>query len=170
MKPMIPLLSLAMMIGCNSESARVSRIAEQAMHEQAAQNAEMARLNREIAEATERLVAADADARQEILKSHQSLVEQRDALEQERRQMASERVTESILAPIFWHLGTLLLCLLPIVLAIAVLRQNHTNDAEIVNEILIQELVAEEPKLLVAPRAIPRLSSAEEADPLIEDT
>lgn len=166
MKTPMKLLTLTMLLtGCSSESQRVADIAEQAMHQQSRQNDEMARLNREIAAATERLVEADAKGRQEILTAHQSLVAQRDALEQERRKMASQRVTQSYLAPILWHLGMLMLCLLPIALAILVLRTHEPDDLNAVNEILVHELVSEQPRLLPPPPAVKRLTAVDDISP-----
>lgn len=159
MKRMIILLILTLlMTGCSNESERVADIAEQAMHQQARQNEEMARLNREIASATERLVEADATARQEILSAHQQLVEQRDALELERQQIAAQRLRESWLAPLLWQLGTLMLCLLPIALAILVLRTHEPDDLNVLNEILIEELTVEESRLLTGPPENRRLT------------
>jgi hypothetical protein len=168
MKPLrdtLILLAMTLMMGCSNESARVSRIAEQAMLEQSRQNEEMARLNREIAAATERLVEADAAARQEILAAHQSMVAQRDALERERREMAAQRVRQSWLAPLFWQFGTLLLCLLPVALAILVLRTNAADELNAVNEILIHELVSEDPRLLPPPASVRRLSVTDDGAP-----
>jgi hypothetical protein len=145
---LLMLLVTSLFTGCQSESDRVSRLAEQALHQQSQQNEEMARLNREVTAATERLVEADAEARQEILSAHRSLVQQRDALEHERRDIASDRVRESLLAPLLWHLGTLVLCLIPAAVALLVLRQHSTDETGFVNEILIEELTAEHPRLL----------------------
>lgn len=151
MKPLklLPMLLVTILVtGCQSESARVSRIAEQAMHQQSQQNEEMARLNREVTAATERLVEADAESRREILTAHQSLTQQRDALEEERREIASQRVQESLLAPLLWSLGTLTLCLIPVAVAVLVLRQHTTDETECLNNVLIDELVTDQPRLL----------------------
>lgn len=153
MKPLklLPiLLATSLFTGCQSESARVSRIAEQAMHQQSRQNEEMARLNREVTTATERLVEADAESRREILAAHKSITHQRDALEQERREIAAHRVRESLLAPLLWSLGTLTLCLVPVAVAILALRQHATDETEYLNDVLIDELVTDQPRLLAS--------------------
>lgn len=155
----LPTLTILMM-SCSSESARVSRIAEQAMQQQSRQNEEMARLNREIAVATERLVEADAEARQEILAAHQALVNQRDVLEAERRQIAAQRVRVSWLAPLVSQLGMLALCLLPVAVALLALRQPAIDDAELLNDILIQEFVSADSRLLGARLQASRLTHA----------
>jgi outer membrane murein-binding lipoprotein Lpp len=90
--------------GCN-ENDRVAKVATQAAQRQAQQNTEMARLNREVAEGTRRMVEADAEARKDIFIVHQDIQAERaelsegfDSLESERQRIAEQRRTESILA------------------------------------------------------------------------
>jgi hypothetical protein len=141
--------------GCSSESERVAQVAEQALAQQAAQNEEMARLNREVAEGTQNLVEADAKARREILEAQRDLQsqqgavnQQRDALESERKEIADDRRTDSVLGPIVATLGTALLCLLPVAVACFVLWQTPRSEPAQISELLIEDLASERPKLL----------------------
>src|SRR5690606_19206040 len=74
--------------------------------------------------------------------------QQRDALEEERKEIASGRRTDSILAPIVATLGTALLCLLPAGMACFVLCQVPRSEPAQISELLIEDLVAEQPRLL----------------------
>lgn len=155
-RPLI-LLSIVLLSGCRSESERVADIATQAMREQASQNEEMARLNREIADAARHLVEADSQSRRELLAAYEQFVTQRDALEQERRQIAATRIRDSLLAPVLWHLGTMALCMLPIALVILVIRQRLPSEPELINEVLIEDMLSEAPRLISASRPAHRL-------------
>src|SRR4051812_28760879 len=87
--------------GCDD---RATQIAREAANRQAQQNTAMSELNKEVAAGTRELVAADSQARKEIVGVHHELQAERtqldtgwDALENERRQIADERRTESML-------------------------------------------------------------------------
>ena len=164
-------LLLMMATGCNDDSAEVARVAQQALRQQAEQNQEMARLNREVAKSTQRLVEADAEARQEVLAAQRDLQaqqtvvnEQRDALEDERRDIAGQRHTESLLAPILATLGAGLLCLLPVGVACLLLWHVNQSEAPDVSSLLIEDALSERPKLLIASPATKRIASAENAE------
>ena len=90
--------------GCDD---RVTKVATTAADRQAQQNLAMAELNKEVAAGTQSLVKADAEARKEIVGVHRDFQAERTrldtslaALEDERRQIAGERRTESILVPV----------------------------------------------------------------------
>jgi ABC-type transporter Mla subunit MlaD len=157
-----PLTMATLLAGCGNESERVTRVAQQALHEQSKQNQEMVRLNREVAASTQRLVEADAHARGDVLaaqrdiQTQQSAVnQQRDSLESERKDIARQRRTESVLAPILLTLGTALLCLLPVAVACFVLRQADRTDPPEFAQMLVEDLVADKPMLLPPPSAPP---------------
>ena len=83
-------------------------IAREAANRQAQQNTEMANLHQEVASGTHQLVEADAQARKEIVGVHHELQAERktldtgwNELEQQRRQIAGQRRTESMLVPVF---------------------------------------------------------------------
>ena len=162
MKPLIPItavataLAVVLMTGCD-ENERVARMAEKAADRQAEQNKEMARVNREVAEGTKRLVKSNAEARKNVLAMQKDLHDQaaevghqRDQLESERQGIAAERLRESILGPIIANLGPLAVCALVLVfcaLLVYGLRVDKGDD-DAVGEVLIEELVAERPVLL----------------------
>jgi len=148
------------MTGCHDDSARVADVAHHALQSQAKQSEELARLSGEVVESSQQLVEHDAQARTEIvaaqrdLQAQQSDVSrQRDDLEHERRRVAAQRRSESLLAPILLTLGTAFLCLLPIGVAGYALYLSRSGVPEMadVGQILIEELVSETPKLLLAP-------------------
>ena len=90
--------------GCD-EDERLTRMATEAADRQAAQNQEMSRLNREVAEGTKRLVEANAQTQKELaalqhdLQADQAEIgRQRDLLETERKQVAAARRRDPIIA------------------------------------------------------------------------
>ena len=142
-------------LGC-SEDARLVRVAEEAADRQAGQNREMAQLNREVAEGTKRLVEAEAQSRKEVIALQQDLrADQadvhraRDRLEVERKQIAAQRHRDPIIANAITGVGLLLACLTPLLLCWYLLRTvREESDGAVVAEVLIEELMAEHPKLL----------------------
>jgi hypothetical protein len=117
----------------------------------------MAELNNQVAGGTRRLVEADAQARKEIVGVHRDLQAERsrldtgwNALEQERREIAGQRRTESLLAPVVQTVG--LVALIVVLLgfcwyALVAARRSSDSDAEL-NELLICEVLPDEPLLL----------------------
>jgi hypothetical protein len=65
----------------------------------------MARLNREIAEGSKRLVAANAEANDKLLTAQQQLDNQRTQIDAQCQVLADERHRESILGPLITGLG-----------------------------------------------------------------
>src|SRR5438105_2131108 len=74
-----------------------------------------------------------------------------------RLRLATQRRTESLLAPILLTLGTAFLCLLPLGIAAYVLflTRGSVPEMQDVGQILLEELVADQPKLLAPPSAPP---------------
>ena len=161
------LITVLMTSGCrDDEAAHVAHVAEEALRSQAEQNQKLIRLNEQIVVTSQQLVEQDAAARNEILKAQRDiqtqqsdLNTQRDSLEAERRTISAQRRTESVLAPILLYLGTALLCLLPVAVACYALQlaRYDVPDLGMLNQILIEDLVADAPRLH-AP-AQPRLES-----------
>jgi hypothetical protein len=162
------LLVIVALAGCDEKDRykRAAEVAEKAAERQAEQNAEMATLNREVAEGTRRLVEADAATRKEIVQVHRELQSERttltkgfDTLESERRQIAKERRTESILIPAIKGVGVALVAAVVLGFCwtlLSSLRSDNASDAEL-TELLICDLVREQPLLLrnsSAPAAI----------------
>ena len=174
-KTMLILLiaGLATMIGCE-EDERLAELAKDATQRQAEQNQEMVRLNREVAASHQRVIEADAQSRQEVLQVQRELIErdeqgrqelnalQRDSqtaihqerssldhqhekLDDERKEIATQRNRDPIVAAAITGLGVVLACLAPIVLAMYLLRAVHRQeptDAELA-ELLVQEIASD---------------------------
>jgi ABC-type transporter Mla subunit MlaD len=164
---LLPSILLLLTTGCRDDSARVAAVAHHALESQAEQNKELARLSGDVVESSQQLVEQDAQARTAILAAqqnlqsqHSDLSDQRDDLEHDRRSIATQRQTESLLAPILMTLGTALLCLLPLGLAAYALFLSRGTVPEMadVGQILLDELMSETPKLLppLSP-SVPRL-------------
>ena len=155
------LLTLAPAVGCD-EDKRLVEQAREADERQAEQNRQIAHQNHELAEATNRLIEADARSREELvalerdLQAERAVVgRQRDALEAERKQIASQRRHESVLAECIGGAITLLACLLPLVLCWYLLAgwRGSSND-EAIGELLTIELAGDSlSPLLPAPNA-----------------
>ena len=110
----------------------------------------MARVHREVAEGTSRLVEAVAESRKEMVAMESDLQEQRTQLDKERRSIANERHRESLLAPVVSSVGLMLVAALPLVLCWYLLHGLRTPDED-VSEVLIQNLVSEQLALPTPP-------------------
>jgi hypothetical protein len=134
----------AMVDGCESDRERVARLSQEAAARQAEQNREIARL-----------VESQQSLQHEIETQHQHLDEQRTALETELREIANQRFRDPIIANALIGAAILAASALPLVLAFFVLRGAHQAEPDdaALTELLVQELVAEEPHLLPRPTA-----------------
>ncbi len=116
----------------------------------------------EILEIQRELVDRDAQCRQElntlqretqsaIQTERQSLDRQREDLEGERRQIASERQRAPVIAAAIMQLGLILACLAPLALCAYLLwsLRSTAEQDEAVTELLVEELTSERPKLLL---------------------
>ena len=147
------LIPLGMINGCDD---RATQIAREAADRQAQQNTAMAELNKEVASGTHQLVEADAQARKEIVGVHRDLQAERtrldtgwSELEDERRQIAGQRRTESMLAPVTPLVGGFLLTAMLLGFCwFALVRacRRDDSDAEL-NELLIHEILTDAPSL-----------------------
>jgi hypothetical protein len=163
------------LLGCSTDE-RLVKQAEKASDRQAEQNHEIARQNQELAEATNQLVTADAQSRQETLALQRELqneqarlAQKRDDLETERRQIASQRQRDPIVGALLIEIGTIVACMLPLVLCGLLFHGlRHEPNAQDLADLLTTELVSECPVLLppLAPRALPTHTPprADEAD------
>jgi hypothetical protein len=154
---------LSLISGCNDRAVQIAR---EAADRQAQQNTAMAELNKEVASGTQKLVAADAQARKEIVGVHRDLQAERsrldtgwNTLETERRQIAGQRRTESMLVPVTKVIGGLVLIVVLLGFcwyALASARGGDDTDAQL-NEILICEILRDQPPLLTASQRPPSL-------------
>jgi hypothetical protein len=173
--PLAMIMLVLVLPGCREPDDRVSELARQAVTEQARQNERMGQHTQQIAQASERLIAADAQSRSELLQAQQALQQeiaqqrrqadqQRDQLERERQQLARQRQQAPVIAEAIRGAGMLLACVLPLILSIYVLRYlaTSTDPSADLSHLLIEELVSEHPRLLAAPCAAPPQSSLPE--------
>jgi len=148
-------------VGCNSGDERLVELSRQSADRQAEQNRLVETNNRQVLEATDRLVEADAKSRTENIELHRQIEaersgvnQQRDALEQERRQIAQERNQDPIVADSILAVGELIAAILPLLVCVFLLRGLfHKSDQEALAEVLIEDLVSRQP-LLSEPAAL----------------
>jgi hypothetical protein len=138
------LIALAILIaGCDEEE--LARQANEYAARQAAQNQQITKLNEQVAEGTKRLVESDAQMRQDFLVAHRDL-------ESERKQIATQRHRDPIIANALLDAALLVACVLPIALAIYVVRNaSKQNSDDGLAELLVQEFASDQPMLLPRP-------------------
>ena len=176
----VPILLLLTVIGCSDSpdmrDQRLAEFAEQAVKEQARQNDRMADQSQavvaeshQLAEAAKELVEHDAEARRELIAAQQELTSQvndqqatvdagRGQLEQDRREIAEQRHRDPIVATAIQNTGLIIGCLLPLIVAVYVIRQMQSQEPDhaAVAEMLTLELTSDEPRLLPSPQLRPR--------------
>ena len=166
----IALLLLALIgIGCSSGDKRLVELSRESTNRQAEQNRLVENNNHEVLEATNRLVEADAKSRTENNDLHRQIEaersgvnEQRDALEQERRQIASERTRDPIIADSIQAAAGLIAAILPLLICLFLLRGLFQRPVdETLAEVLIEDLVSQHPLLSKPePASLPRTERA----------
>ena len=145
--------------GCESRDERLARQAAESMQRQADQNKQMAELHQEVAQGARKLVEANAEARGEFVAMQGELQEQqaevgrqRDQLEEDRRTWAAYRRSDPMIASAITTTGLVIACVLPLVVCWYLLaRQPSGEDDALVSEVLIQDIVSDEPVFLPAP-------------------
>ena len=149
-------LTVLMISSCESRDERLANYAERSTTEQAKQNRATAEMARETAENQRRTVETVEKSRQDLIGLQKDLAEQRSSLDQERRDLADERHRESLLAPVLTGMGFLLVTALPLVLCWYLLHtlKDAPVDETSVTQLLVQDLVADEP-ILLPPAAPP---------------
>ena len=188
LKPAICLLMAMGVVtatGCDNSDQRLAEYARHSVQQQAQQNEHIARQSeavakqsQELAEAAHKIVEADAQARQELIAAQRefngdlqqergSLDRQREEMEQERQRIAKARHRDPIVAAAIQATGLVLACLLPLLVCAYALRQlarTHQDD-EGLNDLLVQEIVAEESLLEMHPPS--RLAAEKKSAPLL---
>ena len=168
----LALLLLATIGGCGrSPDERLADFAERTMSEQIKQNDRMADQSQavveeshQLAETAKELVEHDAEARRELIAAQQELTSQLNGqqtvihaghqqLEQDRCEIAEQRHRDPIIAAVIQDFGLFIACLLPLVVAVFVIRQIQSQEPDhaAVDELLILEMTADEPRLLPGP-------------------
>ena len=164
---------LAAFAGCSRPpDERLAEMAQQTVAEQARQNDRMAdqseaivEESHQLAEAAKELVQRDAEARRELIAAQQQLTTQlneqqsaiytgRDQLEQDRREIAQQRIRDPIVAAVIQNFGLVIACLLPLLVAVLVIRQMQSQEPDhaAVAELLTLELTSEQPRLFRSPQ------------------
>ena len=163
---------IVVIAGCDEQpdmrDQRLAQFAQDVMKTQkqqndriAAQSQAVVKQSQHVTEAARDLVRHDAEARREMVLVHADLVgrldrqreavdEARDRLEQERIEIAERRNRDPVIARAVESVGRSLLCLVPVVVSLFVVRQmtaGHIDDA-VVAELLTVELSRTAPKLL----------------------
>jgi len=167
--------------GCSSSGdERLVDLSQESVNRQAEQNQAIAKQSEQVAQAAHELVEADAKARQEVIQlqvdlqkdaqaDRRSLDRQHEDLENERRQVAQDRHRDPIIAAAIQDAVILVACLLPLVLAWFVIRGlRHEPDEAVLGDLLVQELVAEQPLLLPANFSHPQMIE-HQAGPVVPD-
>jgi hypothetical protein len=140
--------------GCDD---RVTQVAREAANRQAQQNTVMAELHQQVATGTRELVAADAKARGDIVGVHHDLQSERarldtgwNALETERRQIASQRRTESFLAPLVPLITGSVLVIVLLGFCWYAVGAAHSSESRdfMLEDFLVREILPDEPSLL----------------------
>jgi hypothetical protein len=142
-------------IGCSSSDDRLIDLSQKSTDRQAEQNRLVEANDRQVIEATNRLVEADAKSRTENLALHRQIEveraavnQQRDALEQERRQIAAERNRDPIIAESIQLAAGLIAAVLPLLVCLYLLRGLFDKpDQDALAELLIEDLVSRQPLL-----------------------
>ena len=159
---MIVIMMMLVIAGCESSDHRLARMAEATTREQAQQNERLAEQHHEIAQASRQLIEADAQVRAEFHELTQDLnaerleiTRQRDRLEDERKQLAAARQRDPVIASAILQIGVGLLCLLPLLVCIYVLRAvtqgSGDENQHALTELLVLDITSEQPLLLPRP-------------------
>jgi VIT1/CCC1 family predicted Fe2+/Mn2+ transporter len=138
-------------IGCSSGDERLVELSRESTNRQAEQNRLVETNSRQVLQATDRLVEADAKSRTENNDLHRQIEsersginEQRDALEQERRQIAAARTRDPIIAESIQAAAGLIAAILPLLVCLFLLRGLFQRpDDETLAEVLIEDLVSQ---------------------------
>ena len=89
-----------------------------------------------------------ADLQKQWQTERTDLNEQRDRLEAERQDIAIQRQREPLIAESIQQIGTLALCLLPLIVCALLLRKsNEPEDGNVIAETLVSDLMSAKPTL-----------------------
>jgi hypothetical protein len=188
-RPRCVVMFLALLIlgvsGCGRPpDERLADFAQQSMAEQRKQNDRIADQSQavveeshQLAETAKALVEHDAEARRELIAAQTEMTsqlnEQQSAiqlghqrLEQDRREIAEQRHRDPIVAAVIQDFGLAIACLLPLLVAVLVIRQMHSQEPDhaAIVELLTLELTSEEPRLLAGATVTRRALSSPEQD------
>jgi hypothetical protein len=165
----LALLMLGVVGGCGRPpDERLAEFAQQSLAEQRKQNDRIAEQSQAVVEESHQLALAakvlvehDAEARRELIAAQIEMTSQlneqqsvihtgHQQLEQDRREIAEQRHRDPITAAAIQNIGLIIACLLPLLVAVFVIRQMQSQEPDhaAVAELLILEMTADEPRLL----------------------
>ena len=136
------ILACLMIEGCETESERLGNLAERTIEMQSQQNATIAKTTTEMVEFNREIQAE----RKELTQGHKQL-------ENDRRDLHRQRRTELAWAESFQFLAITIAASMPLFLCAYLIwaSTRSTDDAELLNEVLMQELVSKQPRLIAGP-------------------
>ena len=144
------LILIAMLtLGCSSESDRMAKLADRMVRSQSEVNSNLTRTNEKFVELNRELQKEWTGIQNERL----TLNDQFERLEQDRRDLNSQRRFEAAWSESFQFLAIVIAAIMPLFLCaylIWIAAQSSVQQEE-VNSILIHELVSAEPRLIAAP-------------------
>ena len=151
----VPMFITLIGIGCSSRDDRSVELSRQSADRQAEQNRLVETNSRQVIEATSRLVEADARGRKENSELYRQIElqrsgvnQQRDTLEQERRQIAEQRNRDPIVAESIEAAAGLFAAVAPLLVCLVLLRSLfYRSDEDVLADLLIEDLVAQQPFL-----------------------
>jgi len=128
--------------GCRSESERMANLADRTIELQSKQNTTIVTMRKEMVELN-----------RDIQLERKELSNGFKQLESDRRDLHQLRRSEVAWAESFQFLAIVIAAAMPLLVCAYLIwaATKGTNDAEVVNEILIQELVAKQPRLIAGP-------------------
>jgi hypothetical protein len=161
------LFQILITAGCSSNDERLVDLSRRSLDRQTEQNRLVETNNRQVIDATQKLVEADAQSRrehvqlQQQIQSERAVIErERGALEQERRDVADERYRDPIVAESIRAAVGLLVAVLPLAVAVYLLRALfHRSDDEAMADLLVEEMLQRQP-LFARPEDAGRHSKA----------
>ena len=136
-------------LGCSSESDRMAKLAERMVRSQSEVNSNLTRTNEKFVDLNRELQKERTGIQNERL----TLNDQFERLEQDRRDLNSQRRSEAVWSESFHFLAIVIAAIMPLFLCaflIWIAAQSSVQQEE-VNSILIRELVSAEPRLIAAP-------------------
>ena len=157
------ILIMTMALGCSSESVRMANMADRMVRSQSEVNSNVTRANENFVKLNQELQRERTGLQKERL----TLNDQFDKLEQDRRDLHSQRRSEVAWSESSQFLAIIIAAIMPLFLcAYLIWMANQSSvQQEEVNSILIHELVSAEPRLIAAPnlRAIEHVESGEQS-------
>jgi hypothetical protein len=172
-------------VGCGrAPDERLAEFAQQSMAGQRQQDDRIADQSQavvaeshQLAEAAKVMVECDAEARRELIAAQTEMTTQlneqqsaiyagHEQLEHDRREIAEQRHREPIIAAVIQDIGLTLACLLPLLVAVFVIRQMQSQEPDhaAVAELLTLELTSDQPLLLPGPMSRDAASDHDDAE------